>query len=88
MAKKGMKHDYTGHKQADAAAVPEITGKAKSGKVKARPLIPGTMGKVYHAVPHAEKIPPAFPAIDNDLAVENLANDFDMTMADRQDLEK
>ena len=34
-----------------------------------------------------EKIPPVFPAIDNDLAVENLENDFDMTAADRQDLE-
>ena len=28
----------------------------------------------------------AFPAIDNDLAVENLTNDFDMTAADLQDL--
>ncbi|MGN0999391.1 MAG: hypothetical protein ACI4PO_07555 [Faecousia sp.] len=35
----------------------------------------------------AESIPPVFPAIDNDLAVENLENDFDMTAADRQDLE-
>lgn len=35
----------------------------------------------------AENIPPVFPAIDNDLAVENLENDFDMTAADRQDLE-
>ena len=38
------------------------------------------------AVPHADMIPPVFPAIDNDLAVENLVNDFDMTAADRQDL--
>lgn len=27
-----------------------------------------------------------FPAIDNDLAVENLTNDFDMTGADLQDI--
>ena len=33
-----------------------------------------------------DRISPAFPAIDNDLAVENLTNDFDMTAADMQDL--
>ena len=38
------------------------------------------------AEPHADMIPAVFPAIDNDLAVENLVNDFDMTAADRQDL--
>ncbi len=86
MAKKGMKHYYTRHETSNAALVPEIQGKAKSGKIKARPLIAGEKGKVYHAVPHAEEIPAVFPAIDNDLAVENLENDFDMTAADRQDL--
>jgi len=86
MAKKGMKHYYTRQEKTNAALVPEIQGKAKSGKIKARPLIPGENGKVYHGVPHAEEIPAAFPAIDNDLAVENLENDFDMTAADRQDL--
>lgn len=34
------------------------------------------------------KIPAAFPAIDNDLAAENMVNDFDMTAADLQDLQK
>ena len=88
MAKQGMKRPEVTHTKPrnDAPAVPEIQGKAKSGKVKARPLIPGENGKVYHGVPHAEEIPAAFPAIDNDLAVENLENDFDMTAADRQDL--
>ena len=38
------------------------------------------------AVAHADVTPAVFPAIDNDLAVENLVNDFDMTAADRQDL--
>ena len=38
------------------------------------------------SVPQAGKVPAAFPAIDNDLAVENLENDFDMTAADLQDL--
>ena len=36
--------------------------------------------------PGYEKNITAFPAIDNDLAVENLTNDFDMTAADLQDL--
>ena len=34
-----------------ASAVPEIQGKAKSGKAHAKPVIPGTSGphmKVYH----------------------------------------
>ena len=60
----------------------------KSGKIKANPLIAGAAGKVYHSVPHDEdKIPPVFSAIDNDLAVENFTNDFDMTAADMQDLQ-
>ncbi len=87
MAKKGMKRPELGHEKNDFPSVPIISGKAKSGKVKANPLIAGTNGKVYHSVPHTEdKIPSVFPAIDNDLAVENLTNDFDMTAADLQDL--
>lgn len=38
--------------------------------------------------PVTEEIPPVLVAIDNDLAVENLENDFDMTAADRQDLQE
>ena len=65
-----------------------ISGKAKHGHNKAPTLIAGEGGKVYHGTPYSEetKIPEVFPAIDNDLAVENLTNDFDMTAADRQDL--
>lgn len=85
MAKKKMKHYYKKDEVSHSALVPEISGKAKSGKVKARPMIPGTMGKVYHSVPHKERIPSAYSAIDNDLAVENIENDFDMTAADLQD---
>lgn len=90
MAKKDMKHGYTRQAEPSAPSVPLISGKAKSGKAKAKPLIPGTNGKVYHAVPHAatDAIPPVFPAIDNDLAAENLENDFDMTAADLLDLEE
>lgn len=40
------------------------------------------------ALPVADEIPPVFVAIDNDLAVENLENDFDMTAADIQDLKE
>ena len=36
---------------------------------------------------HRKNTVPPFPAIDNDLAVENITNDFDMTAADRQDLQ-
>ena len=89
MAKQGMKHYYTRHENKESSPVPEISGKAKSGKTKARNLIAGENGKVYHSIPHttAPKIPGVFPAIDNDLAVENLTNDFDMTAADLQDLQ-
>ena len=88
MAKKGMKRYYPKHEKNTVAPVPEINGKAKSGKVKANPLIAGTDGMVYHSTPHSEdKIPAVFPAIDNDLAVETLTDHFDMTAADRQDLQ-
>ena len=88
MAKQGMKRPETERRKNAVPPVPIINGKAKSGKEKANPLIPGAEGKVYHSVPHTEdRIPPIFPAIDNDLAVENFTNDFDMTAADMQDLQ-
>jgi len=87
MAKQGMKRPEPEHKKNTFPPVPIINGKAKSGKVKANPLIAGAEGKVYHSTPHeSSKIPTAFSAIDNDLAVENITNDFDMTAADLQDL--
>ena len=87
MAKQGMKRPEFRCGKNTVPPVPEIQGKAKSGKEKANPLIAGAEGKVYHGVPHTEdKIPSVFPAIDNDLAAENLVNDFDMTAADLQDL--
>ena len=88
MAKQGMKRPEPKHEKNAVTPVPIINGKAKSGKIKANPLIAGTNGKVYHSVPHEEdKISAVFPAIDNDLAVENFANDFDMTAADLQDFQ-
>ena len=90
MAKKGMKHpdiaDRPNHKA--EPPVPEIQGKAKSGKKPARPIIAGTeppAQKVYHAVPHVERpISEHYPVIDNDLARDNLENDI--PEADLQDL--
>ena len=88
MAKKGMKRYEPKQEKNTIAPVPIINGKAKSGKEKANPLIAGAGGKVYHGVPYREdKVSAAFPAIDNDLAVENITNDFDMTAADLQDLQ-
>ncbi len=53
MAKKGMKRPEVTHTQErnNQAAVPELQGKAKSGKKPANPIIPGTKApemKVYH----------------------------------------
>ena len=87
MAKQGMKRPEPKQEKNTVPPVPAISGKAKSGKIKANPLIAGSEGKVYHSTPHCEdEIPPVFPAIDNDLAVENLTDHFDMTAADLQDL--
>lgn len=57
MAKKGMaRPDWTQtHPKNDIPPVPEIQGKAKHTKEKARPIIAGTSGpemKVYHIKPH------------------------------------
>lgn len=54
MAKQGMARPDWTHTQPrnDAPPVPEIQGKARHGKKKARPLIEGEDGsqrKVYHA---------------------------------------
>lgn len=88
MAKKGMKRPEFKHRKNTVAPVPILEGKAKSGKEKANALIAGTNGKVYHSIPLREdQIPSVFPAIDNDLAVDNLTNDFDMTAADLQDIQ-
>lgn len=95
MAKQGMKRPERTHTKARnrQAAVPELQGKAKSGKAHARAVIAGTKApvqKVYHAVPHAKKadgdrpISDVYPVIDNDLARDNPEND--LTAADLQDL--
>ena len=84
MAKKGMKRPQI-HKgpPENSGFVPELQGKQKSGKDKAKPVIAGTMGaqlKVWHE----RSIPDAYGAIDNDLARDNLENDI--PLADLQDI--
>lgn len=94
MAKQGMKRANVTHTKPrnNEAAVAEIQGKAKHGNIRANPIIAGTKApslKVFHAEPVAQNkadkpIPDAYPAIDSDLARDNLEND--LTAADLQDL--
>ena len=55
MAKQGMKRpERTEQHPKNEAFVPQIQGKARSGKAKANPVIAGTMGadqKVWHEPP-------------------------------------
>ena len=86
MAKKGMaRPDWTHTKpRNDSFAVPEIQGKAKSGKKKANPIIAGTTGaeqKVYHT---ERPISKAYRVMDNDLARDNVENDI--PAADLEDI--
>lgn len=86
MAKKGMaRPDWTQlHPKNQVSPVPEIQGKAKTGKEKAKPIIAGTYGaqtKVYHEKPIRWD---AYKDIDTDLARDNLENDI--PFADLQDL--
>ena len=87
MAKQGMKRpDYTHtHPKNDVPPVPELQGKAKHTKQPANHIIAGTKPpaqKVWHTErPIPEDI---YPAIDTDLARDNVEND--MTAADIQDL--
>ena len=84
MAKQGMKRpDGPKNHPKNEGFVPQIQGKAKSGKKKANPIIAGTMGaqqKVYHEKP----IPKVYSTIDTDLARDNLENDI--PLADLEDL--
>lgn len=87
MAKKGMaRPDWTQtHPKNDTSPVPQIQGKARSGKAKARPIIAGTEGsqlKVYHEKPIPQNM---YSTIDTDLARDNLENDI--PFADLQDLQ-
>ena len=85
MAKQGMKRPQI-HKRPpkNNGFVPELQGKQKTGKEKARPVVAGTMGaelKVWHP---EKPISRAHGIIDSDLARDNLEND--LPFADLQDL--
>lgn len=85
MAKKGMKRpDYTTlHPRNEMSPVPQLQGKAKTGKEKAKSIVAGTHGaelKVWHEKPISQ----AYRQIDTDLARDNLENDI--PFADLQDL--
>lgn len=84
MAKKDMKHpDVTRGPRNDTSPVPQIQGKAKSGKEKANPIIAGTTGANQN-VWHEKPISKAHGIVDTDLARDNLENDI--PFADLQDL--
>lgn len=73
MAKQGMKRpNYTKlSPKNEGDPVPQIQGKAKTGKEKAKPIVTGTHGvdmKVWHHSPYSQ--------FNNDLAIENLTNDI------------
>ena len=87
MPKKGMKRPDWTHTQPHnpVEPVPQLQGKARQGKTKARPIVIGTGGanqKVFHT---EHPIPTdVYPVIDSDLARDNLQNDA--TAADLNEL--
>ena len=86
MAKQGMKRPEDTHHapKNEMPPVPEIQGKAKSGKKDANPIIAGTSGpdqKVFHT---ERAISKAYKVLDNDLARDNVEND--MPEADLRDI--
>ena len=85
MSKQGMARPEWTHTRPhnSQSPVPEIQGKAKHGKHKANPIIPGTSGadlKVFHE-PSFSGAP---PQLDTDLSRDNLTND--LPAADLEDL--
>ena len=83
MSKQGMSRPERTHSRPknQTAPVPELQGKAKTGKKPANPIIAGTASpsqRVFHSTAHtAEKpISGIYSVIDNDLARDNLENDI------------
>lgn len=86
MAKQGMARPDRTHTKPrnDVSPVPEIQGKAKSGKEKANSIISGTSGaeqKVFHT---ERPISKSYHVMDNDLSRDNVENDI--PAADLQDI--
>lgn len=87
MAKKGMKRpDWTDKQPRNQLdPVPELQGKAKHTKKKAGPEINGIGASGQMDFHRGRPIPSdVYPAIDTDLARDNLENDI--PAADREDL--
>lgn len=79
---KRLKRQHV-HERNEGSPVPQIQGKARNGKEKAKPIVAGTGGaelKVWHDKPISE----GYSTIDTDLARDNIEND--LTFADLQDL--
>ena len=87
MPKKGMTRPDWTHTQPHnpVEPVPQLQGKARQGKTKARPIVSGT-GGANQKVFHTERPIPSdtYPVIDMDLARDNLKNDA--TAADLNEL--
>lgn len=86
MAKQGMKRPERRetHPRNTEPPVPQIQGKARTGKVPVKPIIGGTGGpgqKVWHQRPIPED---AYGTINTDLGRDNLENDI--PFADLQDI--
>lgn len=84
MAKKGMaRPDRTKLHPKNEAFVPQLQGKARTGKKKAAPIVSGTAGADLKVL-HEPALTNVHGPLDNELAVENLENDI--PYADLQDL--
>ncbi len=86
MAKRGMARPDWTHTSPknEVSPVPEIQGKARSGKKPANPIVSGTAGaeqKVFHT---EKPISKAYRVMDNDLARDNVENDI--PKADLEDI--
>lgn len=86
MAKQGMARPDWTHTSPknEVSPVPEIQGKARSGKKPANPIVSGTAGaeqKVFHT---EKPISKAYRVMDNDLARDNVENDI--PKADLEDI--
>lgn len=80
---QGMRRlDWTHtHPKNEVPSVPQLRGKAKTGKNKANPIISGAASpsqQVFHSHPHKMENPISdiYSVIDNDPARDNLENDF------------
>lgn len=69
------KQDMKQQKKHEVLPLPGIRRKAQNGHPPASSMISGEAGKVYRSAPHTA----------NNLASDNLLNDWDMTAADAQD---